>query len=798
MDASGAFSPWSQERGFLLFEGAPPEPLYDPNQDGVFDGADVAFVAGLTGSSHPADLARADVDGTGSVTPNDAAELARLLTGRGGAPTPPWIATVDHNGGELVLGDARVVVPAGAITGEPANMRLQKMNLMNFGSTNDYSHEPYRLSGIPLDLEKPIEVSLYNPNWWQDDWAEPLVAIGEDGFAPTPGTTARRYRIVEPERYENYTLHFRIEPLEPDARKALRAKEDFVEGEYSTDYWVLGGYSHYTTPNFRVSFPRSYNTEIVEQLANDLEQAHARFRQADMGFSYAARTKWPLSVTLKDLGSTTYGEAYSSRRGPNYGGMEFNTRLMSNATARRVTAFHEFFHIVEAFYDPRNRVRVATFMAPHYTLSEMAATWVEEFAVSNPATYVPSEWHAHRFELFSPIGLDLPPEIQTNLMTRNAGTVAAHGYAWSALIRWLAQEHGNTVLRDIFNHVRAGQDWVRSIGLASGDASFLWFHRFMIAYTLGEVYAFTNEDRADVIGPDRLYIGETNLSRSFTQPMHNLSAKLYGVNVSGPAMASGLIKPEHRIGFRLEAPLGARLSIISQEEGEKPKLEEIVPWTDDVMRHITGSVHPVLSKPDSHYFALVTHDKGSPRHADPEEFKLFIALVEDKTVELAPFDLPGLPFYDGTFPPMSSAGGTVLVPAAANVTSLRLTSLPTYVLNGVVWEDEETDFEVSAPLTFPVPSMQSPDGDYTWEVSHVAGYRLDLLERHGPEPEDLISVESMSSSQGSFKFKPHVFEGRMEWSMSIRFTVTSTHNVTGASTDHPFNIPLVFFMGDAL
>ncbi len=796
MDASGAFSPWAAERAFQVHEGVKPEPLFDPNRDGILDAADIVAVRAMIGSSSTEDLFRGDIDGTGSITENDALALARYLAGRPGALTPPFIAVVDHHGGELELDEAKVTIPPGSITGEPAIMRLQKMGNRTFASGNDWV-TPYRLTGIPFDMEKPIEVSIRNARWWEENFQEPLIAVGEEGYSPSRGRFEMRYVAIEPDRYENYVLHFTIEPLPPETRKALRKDEEFVEGKYSNDFFVLGGYSHYTTPNFTIAFPRSYDTEVVENLANDLEQAHLRFRQPDMGFSYAARTRWPLSVTLKDLGSTTYGEAYSSRRGPNYGGMEFNTRLMGNATARRVTAFHEFFHIVEAFYDPRNRVRVATFMSPHYTLSEMAATWVEQFAVPNPATYVPSEWHAHRFELFSPVGLDLPPEIQTDLLTRDAGTVAAHGYGWSALIRWLANEHGNTVLRDIFTHVRSGQNWVRSIGLASGDASFLWFHRFMIAYTLGEVYTFTNEDRADVIGPDRLYISETNLYRSFIQPMHNLSAKLYGVNVSGPAMAAGFIKPEHRLGFRLEAPLGARLSIISQEEGQKPELEEVVQWTDDLMRHITDSVHPILSKPDSHYFALVTHDKGSPRHAEPEEFELAIALLKDETVVIEPFTSPGLPAYNTRFPPVASAGGTVFVPASGGISVTKPPGGDSLfgILTGKMWDDPGQDFEISLPITF--TETTRVDGDLHLSVGPIERYELNLVERHGPD--DIREVQTFTSQDGTFKVPGHYFEGQCEWNIRVYFSFTTSR--IGGSQDPvtaPHWYPLLFFIAETL
>ncbi len=798
MDASGAFSPWPAEQQFTIQDGAKQEPLFDPNQDGILDAADVAHLRGLVGSSSPEDLRVGDIDGSGSITTNDVRELARMLAGRPGTPTPPWMATVDGGGGTLELDDAEVTIPEGAIPGEPANMRLGKLSSTTFGPGNE-RYTPYRLSGIPVSLEKPVEVSIYNPQWRDDDWEDPLIVVGEESVVPSLGTTRLSYKVIEPDRIENNRLYFQLEPVEEEARKSLQKDEDFVDGEYSNDFWVLAGYSHYTTPNFRVAFPRAYDTEIVENLANDLEQAHARYREADMGFSYAARTQWPVSVTLKDLGFTTYGYAYSSRRGHNHGGLEFNTRLMDDPDARRITAFHEFFHLVEGFYDPRNAVRRGTTMSPHYTLSEMAATWAEEFAVANPAGYVPEEWHANRFVLFEAGGMDLPAEIQTDLLTRNASLVAAHGYAWAPMIRYLAQNQGNSVVRDIFRNVRAGQNWIRAIRNASDRAGFSWFHGFMVAYTLGEVYRFTYEDRLDAIAGNQLYLGDGNTHREFNVSMSNLSAQLYGVNVSVPWREQDKIDPEHRLGFRLDAPVNSRLSILSEVEGEQPEVVEFVDWEDDVSRYLTDSVHPVLSEPESAYFAVVTFDRSTPRHEEPEDFRILMALLEDKEVDTDAFTFDGFNFFDSTFPPVESEGGRVFVPASSKIQVTGMGDLPTTVLSGVAWEDEENKFEVSLPVTFPETVRQRPDRNEIWRIQSIDGYRLNMVERHEGDP---VEVETYRSADGTFEFLPHVHEGRMEWNMTVHYTVEVTYTETDTETDttttHQGWVPLLLFSADAL
>ena len=802
MDGSGAFSPWPAEQQFTIHEGAKQKPLFDPNQDGVLDAADVAYLRGLVGSSAPENLRVGDIDGTGSITMNDVSELARILAGRAGTPTPPWIATVDRHGGVLERDGVQVTIPEGAIQGEPVLMRLEKeRNTTRFGPSHE-QYTPYHLTGIPLSLEKPIEVSIPNRRYSEPDFQEPLIVIGEEAMVPSLGETRLSYRVIEPDHADisnNYALrlYFQIEPIEEEIRKSLQKDEEFVEGRYSNNFWVLGGYSYYTTPNFRVAFPRAYDTEIVENLANDLEQAHARYRRDDMGFSYAARTRWPVSVTLKDLGATTYGYAYSSRRGHNHGGMEFNTQLMDDPEARRVTAFHEFFHIVEGFYDPRGAVRRGTTMSPHYTVSEMAATWAEEFAVSDPDSYVPEEWYAHRYVPFEPGGIDLPPAIQSDVLTRDPDKVAQHGYAWAPMIRYLAQKQGNTVVRDIFRNIRAGQDWILAIRYAAERPGFIWFHGFMLAYVMGEVYPLCYDDRKEAVAATRLYLGDGNTHREFTRNMSNLSAKLYGVNVSIPWRNQQRIKPEHRLGFRLEGPVGSRLSIISDVEGEEPEVVEIVHWEDGLSRHVTGSVHPVLSEPESAYYALTTFDRFSPRHEEPEEFRLLMSLIEDETLDVEPV------LRDEIWPPFRNDGGTISVPASSGDFEVTILSPPSFgtvcpgnMFRGSVWEDEEAEFQVSVTGTFLETVQERPGGGRN-EVT-VDGYELRLVKDGGFFGEGEAVWETFSSEDGTFEFMPHIVGGHMEWGVWLKYTYRQYHGGDEAVSTHHREHRLVWFQAEVL
>lgn len=134
-----------------------------------------------------------------------------MLLRQGVAPTPPWMAVVDERGGEIVLGDATVVVPPGAIEGQPAIMRLSSERIIQFDQTaRNITY--YRLEGIPYSLNKPIDVVLYNPKWWEEGWEAPLLCFAEEGYSPSRGQVGRHYSFEEPDAYVNNRFHFQIPP----------------------------------------------------------------------------------------------------------------------------------------------------------------------------------------------------------------------------------------------------------------------------------------------------------------------------------------------------------------------------------------------------------------------------------------------------------------------------------------------------------------------------------------------------------------------------------------------------------
>ena len=66
----------------------------------------------------------------------------------------------------------------------------------------------------------------------------------------------------------------------------------------------------------------------------------------------AKEQKWPVDVTIKRLDtakSSVYGYSINSMWGNNYGYMQFNFDKIDETENMKVTAGHEFFHLVQSF-----------------------------------------------------------------------------------------------------------------------------------------------------------------------------------------------------------------------------------------------------------------------------------------------------------------------------------------------------------------------------------------------------------------------------------------------------------------
>lgn len=240
----------------------------------------------------------------------------------------------------------------------------------------------------------------------------------------------------------------------------------------------------------------------------------------NLGFSYNTRTNWPLKVTFKKLksdgGDNLDALTTTSKRGDNYGYMELNENLIENLPRLRVTAGHEYFHIVQSFYDARwyqGFGGKGVSPPPNYWLNEAAAAWIEE-KFSDQNNYIPEVRGNHNS--MAPLnGLHQEVDAQS------------HGYGASAVIKFLVNKYGENILIKMYNDLFDGKHTLEAVCQYNPDE---WWELFLQEYLLSNVYSdvgranwFTNSS------------GEFNISneadslKTFIEDYQDLSGKLFRI-----------------------------------------------------------------------------------------------------------------------------------------------------------------------------------------------------------------------------------------------------------------------------
>ncbi len=419
-------------------------------------------------------------------------------------PVPPLAEeTIGAEGGTLEIDDFVLTVPAGAFEGnQDLVLRLSDENLEDFGSVS----RVFNLSGLPAELHEALQVRL-GVEAMREESA--VLMIGRDSFVKSRGEVGFAWQALEAERDGNFAVGT-IPVYEGNLRADLQAEIGIIE---SDNLLSSGGH-------FRLLFHPTH-TANASLLATYLEEAYDTFEA--MGFTYAPRSRWPVHVSIKLLEPGTDGETYGSIFGDNYGSIAISDGIMSDHSTLRATAGHEFFHLVQAFYDPRSDWDRATEASRHYWLDEAAAVWSEELFSSNP-NYVSSSRSGQVMEPFEGLqaGVGEKPDW--------------HGYGCSAVIKYLVGIYGDEIVYDTFNAILADEHPVKALETASGDDIGFWWNGCLSDYYLGDLYGV---DEIPIM--NGFASGTWNVSavddtvKSFSDSYPALSGRIYKVimNYSG-------------------------------------------------------------------------------------------------------------------------------------------------------------------------------------------------------------------------------------------------------------------------
>jgi len=462
IDGGMASSEWSSEKMFVIG----PNGLIsgDVNGDGVIDVADVVRLTGMVDGQVETQLNAADLDGNGEVQSLDVKELLDRLLDRGSGTYMKVYEGLLVSGGAVSSPDygIELVAPAGSLSA-PQKVSLEV-------SSTDQSYGPgtepisWRARGLPIDNTLPLKLRVRDLR--EDTSSPPFLAIGGECFAKSVGEITTAYRVVAGRSLGNGWIEVDLPELGALTDQEQQSMSDkLVRSDGSNnrmtgpknlanyDFWFVihllkDSQWRYKGGNFIVTGPLGKKSELPP-LAADLEEALVYYRDT-LGFNVSRRnwTKYPLEVTVCDVGGRLAGEGYTyPGMGYNSISIELNQEILSDRERIRTTAAHELFHVVQHLMDKRNRIsRLVS--SPDLWLDEATAVYMESHFAYNP-DYIPELLKAYKT-------VSLKGYWQAEKYWGK--TSQNYGYGSAPLIQHLVNLNGGNpdIVRKIYEKIQAG------------------------------------------------------------------------------------------------------------------------------------------------------------------------------------------------------------------------------------------------------------------------------------------------------------------------------------------------------
>ena len=303
---------------------------------------------------------------------------------------PSVTETIDATGGMIEFNDIVVDIPAGAFDGPQQIKVIERTESSD--AFDEIVSKTYRLDGLPPTIHEDIQLTLN----FVDVEGEEKVVLEYDIWKKGLSEQGLGHTIL-PSVISNNTISATI----PSFNALDRIQEDQINTRNESHWFnisVLALYSETLSDNkhFLVKYPTAY-IEESEKLAGYLEEAYDKFDE--MGFDYTRRTEWPVEIIVKKLANADrFGAFVGSVFGVDAPNIEFNVDKIDNEEDLRVTAGHEFFHLVQDWYDPRSTWAKCKDEgrfgdgAPQLWLDEAMSVWSEKFFTTKtrfaPALFV--------------------------------------------------------------------------------------------------------------------------------------------------------------------------------------------------------------------------------------------------------------------------------------------------------------------------------------------------------------------------------------------------------------------------
>ena len=212
-------------------------------------------------------------------------------------PDPPKVVeqvteNVGPAGGVLKVDGVQLDLPPGALTSETA-LTLALVESSPAELEEEIVTGTYTLTGLPDDFTGAIEIRLKYDETLEDS---SYVTYGTEVMIPSTGTGDRAYHFL-PTVVTDSTLVATLPAVPAEAARAHKSSAGGFVGIFGVSKYR----THKTSAgHFSIVYPRKYVERAqAVSLGEYLETAFTHHEQ--LGLSFAARTRWPISVEVLKL-----------------------------------------------------------------------------------------------------------------------------------------------------------------------------------------------------------------------------------------------------------------------------------------------------------------------------------------------------------------------------------------------------------------------------------------------------------------------------------------------------------------
>ena len=731
IDPAQGHSAWSLPQ---LYH-SPSTPLPgDVNKDGSIDIADVVKTVRMSNGQETPEPAVADRNGDGRVDTVDVDLTEAILLGTGDTGDRAVAgAVIGSGGGALAAEGFKIVIPADSFS-NPASIKIDRRESDRpFGS--DSVSPLYRIQGMPADFTKPVCIHLAADNSGADGAHKPLfLAVGEM-VHPYDSETASRVFNLFPAIYDTdsndyvctllpsgigrktttSSVRTILSTIKSTATADDSEKQDNNHFTLSVYVSLLDNYAVLKTPHFRIIYPADLSTDPVINLGKALEKAYDTFKNT-FGFSYAARTRWPIQVTVRDMKSSgMYGEFVASKLGNNYGWMEINSTNIQNTSILNATAMHEFFHFVQSLYDPRPGFIKATFGGGYLWIDEAASVWSEAMATGAPKF---SDLFENNFTA------SLKGMIAGG--TGNHKTEQNHGYGMAAIIKYMQMKKGNTWPHMMFDNIYSGKTPAEAIRLTGPTGSdFSWWSDYLKDLIMGKCYPVSIGQLAQAIPKGRQFkiSGEGDLFRS--KSYSTLMPDLAGVLHMAFPIYTGL-KDTDTLSCRLNTDLrepALRLFMLKVKAGEPGEVIGEAQPANGALKFDVPDLNQLQAEKWK-IMAMVTNERAVSPYTDLRTARFRWAVTGEKKQDLPARTVTAKSYQVGI--PVISCSGSFKGKGWSDLQTLSFGNIPAVQMNLPGETPTTFDFTYTGSITTGSMKIPNKNGYETFNVYGIKDYRFDL------------------------------------------------------------------------